>query len=357
MRQMRIGILTGGGDCPGLNAVIRAAVRAVEVEHGGAAIGFADAWRGVLEDRWEPLSVARCRGILPRGGTILGTSRDQPYRRPDGVSLVAEAVARHQLDGIVAIGGEGTMGVVKDLHHDGIPVVGVPKTIDNDIGLTEMTFGFQTAVQICTDAIDRLHTTAESHDRVLVVEVMGRHVGHIAVWSGIAGGATIVLVPEEPFDLEEVAARIVARHQHGSWATIVVVAEGARPRPGSLPGFDGEPRPVDQYGHEVLGGIGHLVAAGIQERTGIDSRTTVLGHVQRGGSPVAFDRVLATRFGIAAVDAVADGGWGQMVALQQGRIERVPVADAVGHLKLVEGDLLRTARILSAPPVTGPIPE
>ena len=356
MPPMRIGILTGGGDCPGLNAVIRAAVRAVEVEHRGVTIGFADAWRGVLDDRWEQLSIARCRGILPRGGTILGTSRDQPYTRPDGVDAVREAVARHELDAIVAIGGEGTMGVVSDLHRDGIPVIGVPKTIDNDIAQTEMTFGFQTAVQICSDAIDRLHTTAESHDRVLVVEVMGRHVGHIAVWAGIAGGATIVLVPEEPFDLDDVAARIVARHHHGSWATIVVVAEGAVPVPGTLD--IGEPE-IDRYGHEVLGGIGHLVASEIQQRTGIESRTTVLGHVQRGGSPVAFDRVLATRFGIAAVDSVSAAlsgaaPFGQMVALQSGHIVAVPVADAIGHLKVVEPDLLRSAAILSAQPAGSP---
>ncbi|HRW39523.1 MAG TPA: ATP-dependent 6-phosphofructokinase, partial [Aquihabitans sp.] len=209
---MRIGMLTGGGDCPGLNAVIRGAVRTVAVEHGGEVIGFRDGWRGVLEERYEHLDVDRCRGILPRGGTILGTSRDQPYTRPDGPGRVAEVVERLGLDAIVAIGGDGTMGVTKDLHRDGVPVVGVPKTIDNDIALTEMTFGFQTAVQICTFSIDRLHTTAESHDRVLVVEVMGRHVGHIAVWSGLAGGAAITLVPEEPFDLDEVAQRIVQRH-------------------------------------------------------------------------------------------------------------------------------------------------
>ena len=343
---MRIGILTGGGDCPGLNAVIRAAVRAVEVDHGGVALGFHDGWRGVLEDRWETLDVARCRGILPRGGTILGTSRDQPYTRPDGAEAVGAAVATHGLDAIIAIGGEGTMGVTKDLHRDGIPVVGVPKTIDNDISCTEMTFGFQTAVQICTDAIDRLHTTAESHDRILVVEVMGRHVGHIAVWAGLAGGATITLVPEVPFDLDDVAERIAARHQHGKWATIVVVAEGAVPKEGTV--ARREPQ-IDSYGHEVLGGMGHLVAAELQDRTGIDARTTVLGYVQRGGSPVAFDRVLGTRFGIAAVDAVADRAFGDMVALQADRIVRVPVEDAVGELKRVRPDLLRDGALFHPP--------
>ncbi len=354
MRPMRIGILTGGGDCPGLNAVIRAAVRAVEVDRGGEVIGFHDSWRGVLEDRWEELTVNRCRGILPRGGTILGTSRDQPYSQPDGAELVGAAIARHGLDAMVAIGGEGTMGVTRDLHADGIPVIGVPKTIDNDIAETEMTFGFQTAVQICTDAIDRLHTTAESHDRVLVVEVMGRHVGHIAVWAGLAGGATMTLVPEEPFDLDDVAERITARHHHGKWATIIVVAEGALPKKGTV---DLTPPPIDAFGHQVLGGIGHLVANELERRTGFESRTTVLGHVQRGGSPVAFDRVLGTRFGVAAVDAVADGALGQMVALQGGRIVRVPVIDAVGHLKHVDHELLRVASIFhpphpEAPPVT-----
>jgi 6-phosphofructokinase 1 len=348
---VRIGILTGGGDCPGLNAVIRAAVRAVEVDRGGDAIGFLDGWRGVLEDRWEDLDVERCRGILPRGGTILGSTRDQPYAHEDGLELVRAAVDRHGLDAIIAVGGEGTMGVAKDLHRDGIPVVGVPKTIDNDIGCTEMTFGFQTAVQICTDAIDRLHTTAESHDRVLVVEVMGRHVGHIAVWAGLAGGATITLVPEEPFDLDDVAERITRRHQHGRWATIVVVAEGARPVPGTI---ELAPPMVDAYGHQVLGGIGNTVAGEIELRTGIETRTTILGHVQRGGSPVAFDRVLGSWFGVAAVDAVADGAFGDMVALQSAKIVRVPVAEAVGALKSVSPELLRAAGVFQSPRVEPP---
>ncbi|MFN8017913.1 MAG: ATP-dependent 6-phosphofructokinase [Acidimicrobiales bacterium] len=337
-RPLRIGMLTGGGDCPGLNAVIRGAVRSVVVEHGGEVVGFRDGWRGVMEDRVEALTIDRCRGILPRGGTILGTSRDQPYAREGGVALVEAAVERHRLDAIVAIGGDGTMGVTRDLHHDAVPVVGVPKTIDNDIAATEMTFGFQTAVQICTFSIDRLHTTAESHDRVLVVEVMGRHVGHIAAWAGIAGGAAITLVPEEPFDIAEVAERIRQRHRRGSWATIVVVAEGAVPAPGTL---EVAAPPVDAYGHQRLGGIANVVAAEIEGRTGIETRTTILGHVQRGGTPVAFDRVLATRFGIGAVDAVADGGLGQMVALQGGAITRVPIDDAIGTTKVVGQDLLR----------------
>jgi phosphofructokinase-like protein len=344
--RMRIGILTGGGDCPGLNAVIRATVRTVEIEHGGTVVGFKDAWRGVVTDDWEPLTSESCRGLLPRGGTILGTSRDQPYTMDGGVEAVRRAVDRHGLDAIVAIGGEGSMGVTKDLHRDGVPVVGVPKTIDNDIQLTEMTFGFQTAVQICSDAIDRLHTTAESHDRVLVVEVMGRHVGHIATWAGLAGGAAVTLVPEVPFDIDHVAELISARHRHGHWSSIVVVAEGAVAAEGTM---DVPEVRMDAYGHQVLGGMGHRVAAEIERRTGIESRTTVLGHVQRGGSPVAFDRVLATRFGVAAVDAVADGALGDMVALQSGAITRVAVADAVGHLKTVEADMLRASSIFQVP--------
>jgi 6-phosphofructokinase 1 len=348
---MRIGILTGGGDCPGLNAVIRSVVRTVAVEHGGTVIGFHDAWRGVLEDHAEELTIASCRGILPRGGTILGTSRDQPYAQEGGAARVAEAIERHRLDAIVAVGGEGTMGVARDLHGDGIPVVGVPKTIDNDIAHTDMTFGFQTAVQICTFSIDRLHTTAESHHRVLVCEVMGRHVGHIAVWAGLAGGATMTLVPEEPFDIDEVAARITTRHKGGRWATIVVVAEGALPVPGTLEVT--EP-PIDQYGHQILGGIGTVVASEIHARTGIETRTTILGHVQRGGTPIAFDRVLATRFGVAAVDAVAAGRLGDMVSLQGLELGLVPIADAVGHLKAVEPDLLRVAGLFEPPRLTPP---
>ena len=335
---MRIGILTGGGDCPGLNAVIRGAVRAAEVTYDSTVVGFRNAWRGVMDNDFELLDVDRCRGILPLGGTILGTSRDQPFAFEDGLKKVRKAYARHGLDAILAVGGEGSMNVVSRLHESGFPVVGVPKTIDNDISLTEMTFGFQTAVQICTDAIDRLHTTAESHHRVLVVEVMGRHVGHIATWSGIAGGAAITLVPEEPFDITEVCERIVHRHRKGRFATIIVVAEGALPMPGTME----LPVPeMDRYGHQILGGIGSILAREIQGRTGIESRMTALGHIQRGGSPVAFDRVLGTRFGVAAVEAAMDSAWGEMVALQRGHIVRVPVKDAIGELKMVHPDLLR----------------
>jgi len=345
---MRIGILTGGGDCPGLNAVIRAAVRSTIVEFDGAVVGFRDGWRGVMANDYVMLDVESCRGILPRGGTILGTSRDQPYAVDGGVDQVRAAIEEHRLDAIVSIGGEGTMGVIRDLHRDGVPVVGVPKTIDNDIAATEMTFGFQTAVQICTDAIDRLHTTAESHDRILVVEVMGRHVGHIAVWAGIAGGATFTLVPEEPFDLDDIAKRVVARHRNGKWATIIVVAEGAVPVEGTLEMPTWE---QDTWGHAVLGGIGNLVAREMKDRTGMDTRTTILGHVQRGGSPVAFDRVLGTRFGIAAAQAVDERDFGKMVALQFGNIVRVPVEEAVGELKMVDPALLHDREVFHPPRV------
>lgn len=333
---MRIGILTSGGDCPGLNAVIRAVVRKVERVYGGAVIGFRDAWRGVLEDDWEELTIASCRGILPRGGTILGTSRVQPYQFPDGVEVVRSTMARLALDGFVVVGGDGSLGAARDLHDDGVACIGVPKTIDNDIALTEMTFGFDTAVHICSAAIDRLHTTAEAHDRVIVVEVMGRDAGHIAVRAGIAGGATMTLIPEVPFDIAEVCEALQRRHAGMSYASIVVVAEGATPVPGTMP----EPTyEIDRFGHRRLGGISQVLASEIEGRTGIETRVTILGHVQRGGTPTAFDRVLATRYGIGAADAAADGDWGRMVALEADRIIRVPLAEAAGRIRFVDLDL------------------
>ena len=333
---VRIGMLTSGGDCPGLNAVIRAVVRKVERVHGGEVLGFRNAWSGVLDDDWEPLDVLRCRGILPRGGTILGTSRVQPYQFPDGVDRVRAAVEHHRLDGFVVIGGDGSLGAARDLHADGVSCIGVPKTIDNDIAATEMTFGFDTAVHVCTAAIDRLHTTAEAHDRVMVVETMGRHAGHIAVRSGIAGGATMTLIPEVPFDIGEVCDALQRRHAGVSYASIVVVAEGAVPVPGTMPQPEYE---VDRFGHRRLGGISQRLAEEIEGRTGIETRVTILGHVQRGGTPTAFDRLLATRYGVAAADAAADGAWGQMVALQADRIVRVPLAEATGGTKPVDLDL------------------
>ena len=342
---MRLGVLTGGGDCPGLNAVIRAVVRRAERSFGDEIIGFLDGWRGLVDDRSMPLDVHACRGLLPRGGTILGSSRTNPSAIEGGTEACQATLKRHGVDALIAIGGEDTLGMASRLTEAGSPVVGVPKTIDNDLFATEFTFGFQTAVQIATDAIDRLHTTAESHHRVLVCEVMGRHAGWIAVYAGIAGGAAAVLVPERPFDLDALCKSLIARHELGNYASIVVVAEGAAPIEGSLALVDGE---TDAFGHVRLGGIGGVLATEIEKRTGFETRATVLGHIQRGGTPTAFDRVLATRFGVAAVEAVHDGAYGTMVALQAGDIVRVPLSEAVGQLKTVDPSLLEIADLFSA---------
>ncbi|MGI8491962.1 MAG: 6-phosphofructokinase [Acidimicrobiales bacterium] len=334
---MRVGVLTGGGDCPGLNAVIRAVVRKGEVAHGDEFVGFTDGWLGVVEGRTMELDVERCRGILPRGGTILGTSRTNPYKLERGADRAMDTLRECGVDALVAIGGEDTLGVAAKLFDAGVAVVGVPKTIDNDLSATEVTFGFHTAVQIATDAIDRLHTTAESHHRVIVCEVMGRHAGWIATYAGIAGGAAEILVPEEPFDIDEVCRNLTARHSKGSYASIVVVAEGAVPAEGTI---SIESPEVDQFGHPRLGGIANILAAEIEQRTGFETRVTILGHIQRGGTPTAFDRVLATRFGVAAIDTVHDGDFGKMVALRADRIVRVPIAEAVSALKTVDEGLL-----------------
>ena len=334
---MRVGMLTGGGDCPGLNAVIRAAVRKGELHYGDGFVGFRDGWRGLVEDLTMPLDVEHCRGILPRGGTILGTSRTNPYKLDRGAERVARTARDHGVDALVAIGGEDTLGVAHRLATEGVHVVGVPKTIDNDLSATEFTFGFNTAVQIATEAIDRLHTTAESHDRVIVCEVMGRHAGWIATYAGIAGGAAEILVPEEPFDIDLVCESLKARHAKGRYASIVVVAEGATPVEGTLEVASAE---VDQFGHPRLGGIASILAPEIERRTGFETRVTILGHTQRGGTPTAYDRVLATRFGIAAIEAVHDGAFDQMVALRADTIVRVPLADAVSRLKTVDPQLL-----------------
>ena len=339
---MRVGVLTGGGDCPGLNAVIRAVVRKVERGEGGDLVGFAEGWRGVIEGKTLPLDVKRCRGILPRGGTILGSSRTNPYKVEGGVERVKKTLASLSVDALVAIGGEDTLGVACKLFEEGVNVVGVPKTIDNDLSATELTFGFQTAVQICVDAIDRLHTTAESHDRVMVCEVMGRHAGWIAMHAGIAGGAAEILIPEEPFDVAEMAERIKSRHEQGRYATIIVVAEGATPKEGTVALQSGD---EDQFGHVRLGGIGNVVAQELEKLTGFETRVTILGHIQRGGTPTAFDRVLATRFGVAAAEAVLDGAFGQMVALQAGEIVRVPLQEAVKELKTVDPDEFRRVAV------------
>jgi len=339
---MRVGILTGGGDCPGLNAVIRAVVRKGEVGHGDTFIGFRDGWRGVIEGLTMPLDVEACRGILPRGGTILGSSRTNPYKIDGGPAACRTTIDGLGIDALVAVGGEDTLGVANKLAAEGVKVVGVPKTIDNDLSATEVTFGFHTAVQICVDAIDRLHTTAESHDRVMVCEVMGRHAGWIATYAGIAGGAAEVLVPEEPFEIDVICDNLKRRHSKGHFASVVVVAEGATPKAGTMTVASGE---VDAFGHARLGGIGNLLAAEIESRTGFETRATILGHVQRGGTPTAFDRVLATRFGVAAIDCVHDGDFGQMVALQAGSIVRVPLAAAVSELKTVDHELVAVAEV------------
>lgn len=338
---MRIGVLTGGGDCPGLNAVLRAIARRGERQYGDQVIGFLDGWHGLIEDRSMMLDVERCRGILPLGGTIIGTSRVQPFATVDGVERVRATMDRHRIEALISIGGEGTLSATARMFDLGFPVVGVPKTIDNDVGATETTFGFDTAVQIATDAIDRLHTTAESHHRVMVVEVMGRHAGHIATWAGLAGGATVTIVPEEPFDIDEVCARILRRHGGGRFASIVVVAEGALPLVGTIGLPD---RGVDEFGHVRLGGIGNIVVQEIEARTGIETRLTILGHVQRGGTPTAFDRVLSSWLGAAAVDAAHDGAFGQMVAWQGGTVVRVGLAEAVRDRKTVSPELLDVAK-------------
>jgi 6-phosphofructokinase 1 len=339
---MRVGILTGGGDCPGLNAVIRAAVRKGEMAYEDLFVGFRDGWRGVVEGLTMPLNVEACRGILPRGGTILGSSRTNPYKVERGPERCKETLLNFGVDALIAIGGEDTLGVANRLWADGVNVVGVPKTIDNDLSATEVTFGFNTAVQICVDAIDRLHTTAESHDRVIVCEVMGRHAGWIAVHAGIAGGASAVLVPEEPFDIDEICTNLVRRHSRGHYASVIVVAEGAAPKEGTLVTSSDD---VDSFGHARLGGIASLLAPEIEKRTGFETRATILGHIQRGGTPTAFDRVLCTRFGVAAIDAVHAGAFGQMVALQAGSIVRVPLTDAVAELKTVDPDLVAVAEL------------
>ncbi len=339
---MRIGVLTGGGDCPGLNAVIRAVVRRGIDAHGHEFFGFRHGWAGVINNEGVELSLDSTRGILHRGGTILGSSRTNVYKVEDGLNKVKASMKAQGLDALIPIGGEDTLGVAGKLHEDGIPVVGVPKTIDNDLAATDFTFGFQTAVQIATDAIDRLHTTAESHNRVLVCEVMGRHAGWLAEYSGLAGGADVILIPERPFDIEEVVDHLKRRHSRGATFSIVVVAEGATPKDG---GLLTQHQSTDSFGHVRLGGIGIILEKEIEEKTGFESRTTILGHIQRGGTPLAFDRVLGTRFGVSAVDAISEGDYGKMVALRGTRIERVPLAEAIAEPKLVDSELYETAEV------------
>jgi len=334
---MRIGIMTGGGDCPGLNAVIRAVVRKGVATYHDQFLGFLDSWDGVMEQRYVSLQESDVRGLLPRGGTILGTRRGSPYDTSDGVDRVRECFAEQKLDGLIVIGGNGSLTVASLIFEQtSLPIIGVPKTIDNDVYGTDLTFGFHTAVQIATDAIDRLHTTAESHDRVMVVELMGRDTGWIALYAGIAGGATVILVPEEPFDISKVCEQVANRHRGGRYASIVVVAEGVQPIPGTmkLPEYE-----HDQIGRPRYGGICVTIAQEIESRTGYESRVVQIGHVQRGGTPTAYDRILSTRFGLAAVDALHDGAVGHMVALRSSQVTTVLLSEVVNKERPIDLNL------------------
>ncbi len=343
MAIRRIGILTGGGDCPGLNAVIRAVVRKAVGHHGLEVLGIREGWLGLMTGNLTPLGLDDISGILPKGGTILRTSRTNPFKTEDGPRRVLENLATHRIDALIPVGGEDTLGVALKFAEQGVRLVGIPKTIDNDLDCTDYTFGFDTAVTTATDAIDRLHTTAESHHRVMVVEVMGRHAGWIATVAGIAGGADCILVPEVPFDIEEVCELVQKRKARGKDFSIVVVAEGAKPKGSGVQVTSTDK--VDAFGHIRLGGIGTVVSEEIEKRTGIETRVTILGHIQRGGSPTPFDRVLATRFGIKAVEMVLAGDFGKMVALQGNRIVAVPLADAVRRLKTLDMGLYEIARV------------
>jgi phosphofructokinase-like protein len=338
----RIGVLTGGGDCPGINAVIRAIVRRGIESYGFEIIGIRDGWRGLLELEVEPLTLDKVSGILYRGGTILGTSRTNPGKVENGYEIIKDNFVRLGLDGLIAIGGEDTLGVAYRLYEMGMPLVGVPKTIDNDLSATDLTFGFDTAVNIVMEAIDRLHTTAESHHRVMVVEVMGRHAGWIAVYGGLAGGADAILIPEEPFEIDELCGIVRRRYEKGKRFSIIVVAEGARPKGADKYFTRGG---VDEFGHYRLGGIGEALAQEIERRTGFETRAISLGHIQRGGCPTAYDRILATRFGVAAVDLVAEGRFGEMPALKGNRIVPVPLREAIGKLKTVDREIYEVAKI------------
>ena len=340
---MKIGMLTGGGDCPGLNAVIRAVVRKGSFHYEDAFLGFMEGWRGVLEDKTMELDLSAVGGILPRGGTILRTSRTNPAKHQGGLERCTETLKRHGCEALIAIGGDDTLSVAQKLFAMGVQVVGVPKTIDNDLSGTDFTFGFDTAVNIATEAIDRVHTTAEAHNRVIVVEVMGRSAGWIAAYSGIAGGADVILIPEVPFDVDEVAELIRQRHSRGRYFSIVVAAEGAQFSDGNEKHGGGSPDARDEFGHVRLGGIGSALANEIEKRTGFETRSVVLGHIQRGGSPTAYDRVLATRYGLGAIDMVHRGEFGQMAALRGNKIVSVPLADAIATNRKVDQEILDAA--------------
>ncbi len=343
---MKVGMLTGGGDCPGLNAVIRAVVRKGIFHYQDNFVGFLEGWRGLVEDKSMPLDLVAVAGILPRGGTILRTSRTNPSKRPDGIDRCIATLADHKIDALIAIGGDDTLSVAQKLHERGVKVVGVPKTIDNDLAGTDFTFGFDTAVNVVCEAIDRVHTTAEAHNRVMVVEVMGRDAGWIAMYSGIAGGADVILIPERPFDVDKVAESIRQRHERGRYFSIVVVAEGAKFSADTDPSHGApvlQDADKDEFGHAKLGGIGNILAREIEKRTGFEARSVVLGHIQRGGSPSAFDRVLATRYGIGAIDMVHRGEFGCMAALRSNKIVSIPLRDAIARNRTVDDEMIQVA--------------
>jgi phosphofructokinase-like protein len=340
---MKIGILTGGGDCPGLNAVIRAIVRKGIFHHNDQFVGFMEGWRGVLENMSRPLDLEAVKGILPQGGTILRTSRTNPAKKENGLERCIQNLKSNGIEALIALGGDDTQSVSLKLFERGVKAIAVPKTIDNDLSGTDLCFGFDTAVSIATEAIDRVHTTAEAHNRVIVVEVMGRDSGWIALYSGVAGGADVILTPEQPFDIQEIADTIKIRHDRGRYFSIVVVAEGAKL---STRSAETERRKVDEFGHVRLGGIGNTLAAEIESRTGFETRAVVLGHIQRGGSPTAFDRMLATRYGVGAIDLVHEGKFGRMVALKGNDITSVPIADAISRTRYLSQDFIDVAMSL-----------
>nr|MBU1328799.1 6-phosphofructokinase [Candidatus Omnitrophota bacterium] len=337
----KVGILTGGGDCPGLNPVIRAVVK-YAIQEDYKVVGIKNGWKGLIENDTVELNLQSVSGILPKGGTILGTSRTNPYKKENDIKKVKENFKNIGLEALIAVGGEDTLGVANKLHKDGFNVVGAPKTIDNDLSCTDVTFGFDTAINIATEAIDRLHTTAESHHRIMVVEVMGRHAGWIALESGLAGGADVILIPEVPVDIDEVCGIIKKRHQRGKNFSIVIVAEGAQFKEGTMVTQEEK---LDAFGHVRLGGIGQRIGDEIEKRTGYETRVTVLGYIQRGGTPTAFDRVLGTRFGIKAMELVLKKDYGKMASLQGNKIVAVPLEAAVSELKTVDMEFYNIAKI------------
>jgi len=339
---MKVGVLSGGGDAPGINAVIRAVVRKAIQEYGYETVGIKDGWRGLVDGDFVPLDLKATSGMLPRGGSILGTSRTNPFKREDGWRRILENVEKHGIGAVVVIGGDDTLGVAHKMYEKGLSCVGVPKTIDNDLAATDYTFGFHTAVSIACEALDRLHTTAEAHHRVIILEVMGRHTGWIALWAGLAGGADAILIPEKPFDVDQVCEYIRRRQKRSRNFSLIVAAEGAKPEGGKEIVYSSG---VDEFGHARLGGIGYYLGREIEKRMGVETRVVVLGHIQRGGSPIAFDRVLATRYGIAAIDLVHEGRFGRMVALQGNEVVSVPFKDVVGKRKTVDLKLYEIAEV------------